>query len=848
MTDLTYHLESVTQNGKHYLAVKLTGNQKLTPATASEKAALESLLKEPLVSANRSFELLKLLGTTGRIFYQGKKVFIDPFTPLKISFEGEKLQNTQARFFGKCLFGPLEKCDLVFPGDPSWVLHGGILRPIEEEISKHWVSQGMLSPFTLEGPALVQFLDKAEGEVQIDWKTPLELAPPEPLPFLVLTDRHGGFANLWFEYGAFGKVAAHEAATSSFRNLAAEKAWEKDLLETDFNKKLLEGSHYYCPLDKVAKSLTFLIEIGWWVIDASGRRVLREKKVDFDIDVEEKRIVVRGRFAYGEHEVDLKGLVGAFNRRENFVELSPQTVALIDRDAFGQEWGDFAEQEIVAEGICLKKNQMGLLASFLEKNPREEIRDKISKLGAIGGPVEVGKNFQGTLFSYQQKGLEWLKFLECGGFGGLLADEMGLGKTVQVLALFSLLTWENPLLIVVPTSLLFNWQKEIEKFVPTLSVYRHEGKMRLRTPEELRQKQVILTSYALLRLDFALLQTIDYQCLVLDEAQAIKNPESQTSKACCQIRSKMRLAITGTPVENRLEDLWSIFHFLQPDLLGDKKQFQVEAALAHLANRMKKKIRPFLLRRKKADLNLQLPPKFEQVVHVEMTEPQREIYEQWLQNTKKGLLRKVSLDGAASHRMEILEAILRLRQLCAHPWLIEERQSQDPCCLSGKFERLMADLQEVVQEKQKVLVYSQFTSMLKLIQTEVNKQGWKHVYLDGSTQNREEVVSQFQEDPETLIFLISLKAGGVGLNLTAADYVFLYDPWWNEAVEQQAIDRAHRLGKQGAVIARRYVTALSIEEKIMRLKEHKRALSTHLLEMEGEFNSVSLDDLLELLS
>lgn len=879
MTDLSYHLENTTRDNKNYLAVGIVSNskRKLTKesllslaSNSSEKSALELLLKQQgkllpppplerlLIPADLSFELLKLLGATGRVFYLGKKVFIDPFTSLNICFEGEHLSPDKACFSGRWLLasksGPLEKCDLVFPADPSWILHEGIIRQVSEEISNSLVAQGMLPPFTLEGQQLLKFLDKAEGEIQIHWKTGEPLTPYDPFPFLVLADRHGGFADLWFDYGSFGKVAAHETTASSFRNKEAEKAWEKDLLETDFLKKTVERSHYYCPLNKVAKSLTFLLEIGWSVIDANNRKVLREKKVDFDIDIAEKNIVVRAKVHYGEHEVNLTNLMGAFNRREHFVELSPHTVALIDKDAFAEQWGDLAEQEIVAEGISLKKNQMGLLSSFTEFPIREEIRDKIVKLSQCEPreAAQVGKDFQGELFSYQQEGLKWLKFLSDGEFGGLLADEMGLGKTVQVLAFFSLLKLEKPFLIVVPTSLLFNWQREIEKFLPSLNVYRHEGKERLCSAEELEQKQVILTSYALLRLDFDILQPIDYQLVVLDEAQAIKNPESQTSKLCCQLHSTIRLAITGTPIENRLEDLWSIFRFLQPDLLGEKGQFQSEIQAAqlnaHFLTRMKRKIRPFILRRKKTEVALQLPPKLEQTVFVEMTERQKEIYDRWLQNTKKGVLKKVSLEGAASHRMEILEAILRLRQLCAHPWLVEERQEENPEALSAKFERLIADLQEVVQEKQKVLVYSQFTTMLKLIETEAKKQGWKYVYLDGSTKNREEVVRQFQEDPETSIFLISLKAGGVGLNLTAADYVFLYDPWWNEAVERQAIDRAHRLGKVGTVIARRYVTALSIEEKIMRLKEHKVALSHNLLETDTEFGPVSLEDLLSLLT
>ncbi len=878
MTHLTYHLEREIKSTKNVLCISVLCDLKIKltkdvlfklSSTTAEQSCLERLFKEmgklPFVDrfyvcAERSFEVLKSLGTTGRVYHQGKKVFIDPFTFCNFYFEAERQAPDKATFSGFFKLGNQciapQECDLVFASDPSWFLQGGVIRAVKEEISGSFVRQALNGKLALEGKLLSQFLERAEEEVCIEWKKGEAHSILDPIPFLVLSDRHGGFANLWFDYGAYGKIEAQDPLASPWRNRIAEKGWENDLLETNFIRKCVEKSHYYCPLDKVAKSLTFLLEIGWTILDQNGRKVLRQKSVDFDAEVSDRKILVRAKAQYDEHQVDLKDLVGAFNRREHFVELSVHAVALIDRDEFSKDWGDLAEQEITSEGIAIKKNHFGLLEPLLRREDlplREDLQQKIAKMiqREPNLAAEVGKDFQGTLFPYQRDGLQWLKFLEDGGFGGLLADEMGLGKTVQVLAFFSQAKLIKPCLIVVPTSLLFNWQREIEKFLPSFSVYRHEGKQRLLSLEALQQKPIILVSYAHMRLDSDLLQKLDYQVIVIDEAQAIKNPDSQIAQICARLSADLRLAITGTPIENRLEDLWSIFRFLQPDLLGDRKQFQTEMLSAQLNaqyfERVKRKILPFILRRKKSQVALDLPPKLEQTVFVEMSEYEREIYDRWLKQTRHGLLQKITLDGASSHRMEILEAILRLRQLCAHPWLIEERQGEDPA-ICAKFQRLLSDLQEVVEEKQKVLVYSQFTSMLKLIEQSVKQKGWKSVYLDGSTKDREKVVRQFQEDPDTQVFLVSLKAGGVGLNLTAADYVFLYDPWWNEAVERQAIDRAHRLGKKGTVIARRYITALSIEEKIMRLKEHKVALSQHLLESEEGFSQVSLEDLLSLIS
>lgn len=719
-------------------------------------------------------------------FYQGKKVIVDPFTPMDVYYEAELVSSDSAKITPCWKLGsqsgPLHTCQEV---RSPWVLINWVARKLNDRVK-------FVEPKVLKGAELTQFLD----DVDVLWKS--EKPSSEPLPILQLTDRHGAFANLLFDYGVFGK-----------KNPQAEKGWENDLLETDFIKKIVGTTQYYCPLDKVAKSLTFLLEIGWTILDVKGRRVLRQKKVELEAAPSQEVITVKAKFHYDEHEVDLQDVSGAFNRREQFVELTPHSVGLLE---FNQNWADLTEH--VSEGK-LKKHQFGVLIPLFE-----ELQLPLPiKPEPIKTPPAA---FQGTLFSYQHEGLQWLKFLGDGGFGGLLADEMGLGKTVQVLAFFSCCSLTRPSLIVVPTSLLFNWQREFEKFLPSLPVYRHEGKDRLRAREELATKPIILTSYALLRIDAEILQSIDYQCVVLDEGQAIKNADSQTAGICYRLKADFRLVITGTPIENRVEDLHSLFQFLSPDLLDKQMPLPL----------IKKKIRPFLLRRKKEQVALQLPPKLEQTVYVEMSDRERQIYEQRLQQARS--------KAATSQRMEILEAILRLRQLCDHPLLLGEEES------SSKFEQLMSDLQEVVEDKRKVLVYSQFTQMLGLIRKAVQEKGWNYVYLDGSTKDRETPVSRFQDDPDVSIFLISLKAGGVGLNLTAADYVFLYDPWWNEAVERQAIDRAHRLGKTGTVIARRYITALSIEEKIMKLKAHKNALSQHLLD--SEFDHVSFEDLLQLLN
>lgn len=668
----------------------------------------------------------------------------------------------------------------------------------------------------------------------------------DPFPVLALMDRTGAFADLWMDYGDRGKIAFHDTLSMSWRSEEKEKSWEKDLFETDFIKKIVDSSHYYCPMDKVGKSLSFLLDVGWTITDHQERRVVRQGKADVSLGMEKETVLVRADISYETHQASLQNVLGAFNRRERFIDLTPNTVGLIDHEAVEKQWGDLASQEITAHGVSLKKHSMGIIQPLLE-NP-EVTRDfSISQLAEGITYSPAAETFSGILHNYQQRGVDWLAFLHKFGFHGLLADEMGLGKTVQVLAFLSLLQSELPVLIVMPTSLLFNWRREFEKFLPQEQVYVHAGPDREK--DDLVQKRYILTSYALLRHDASLLQSIDYEAVILDEAQYIKNADSLSAKCAFSLKAKFRLAISGTPIENRWEDLWSIFHFLMPQLLGERKEFSARLSAAHADERyalqIKKKVRPFILRRRKEELIGQLPPKQEQIEWVEMGEAQRSTYEEWLFKHRSGLLKKIKEDGLSAHRMEILEAILRLRQICCHPLLVDSSLEETA---SGKLERLISDLEEVISQGRKALVYSQFTQMLHLIEKEAKARNWPYLYLDGSTKDRESVVSQFQEDPSMPLFLISLKAGGVGLNLTAADYVFIFDPWWNEAVEAQAIDRAHRIGRSSMLIAKRYVTVLSIEEKMMHLKKHKSSLSSGLLDFEQELTQLSLQDLCDLIS
>jgi SNF2 family DNA or RNA helicase len=309
----------------------------------------------------------------------------------------------------------------------------------------------------------------------------------------------------------------------------------------------------------------------------------------------------------------------------------------------------------------------------------------------------------------------------------------------------------------------------------------------------------------------------------------------------------MRISLTGTPVENHLQELWSHFHFLIPSLFDSQDTFEASVQASQsdkrYLERIKKKIQPFLLRRRKQDVLQDLPSRIDQTILIEMENSQRNLYEQLLIQFKGGLLKKIELEGVKKHRMEILEALLRLRQVCCHPLLVSSLTTEE-IPTSAKFEHVLQDLETIVEEGHKVLVYSQFTSMLKLFTKAANEKQWQYSYLDGQTADREKVVNTFQKTASQSIFFISLKAGGVGLNLTAADYVFLYDPWWNEAIEEQAISRAHRIGQKNTVITKRFVMAETIEEKMMQLKAAKRSLIFNILDSENtSLENLTMEDL-----
>ncbi len=601
-----------------------------------------------------------------------------------------------------------------------------------------------------------------------------------------------------------------------------------------------------------------LLRSGWHV-EVEGHAFIRPDRSRTGISSGIDWFDVNAEVDFGNMTVGLPQLLEALQNGSDLVALPDGSLGLIPAELRDQMMTMMRLGRVEEGSIRFHRAHTGLLDALLATAPEVQVdetflrmREELRRFTGIE-PAEQPPGFRGQLRDYQKAGLAWMHFLRRFGFGGCLADDMGVGKTAQVLALLETRRQQGdgPSLVVVPKSLVFNWQEEAAQFTPDMRVLAHVGVER--SVESIRDYDLILTTYGTLRRDVPVLREIEFDYVILDEAQAVKNPASESAKAVRLLRGKHRLAMSGTPIENHLGELWSIFEFLNPGMLeaanifrGAKKNArsvseEIRPWLAHA-------LRPFLLRRTKQQVAKELPPKMEQTLVCEMETKQRELYDELRVHYRQSLLGRIDRQGLAKSRMHVLEALLRLRQAACHPGLIDKNLESGE---SAKLDLLIDQLEEVTEEGHKALVFSQFTSLLAILETRMKKAGITYVYLDGSTTaaERKRRVNKFQTDEATRAFLISLKAGGLGLNLTAADYVFLLDPWWNPAVEAQAIDRAHRIGQTQHVFAYRLIVKDTVEEKILELQKTKRDLATAIVSEDSSvFQSLKREDLEMLLS
>jgi superfamily II DNA or RNA helicase len=566
---------------------------------------------------------------------------------------------------------------------------------------------------------------------------------------------------------------------------------------------------------------------------------------------------LEGAAEFGDRSVPLPDLVAALERGAETIDLGDGTLGVIPEDWKRRLALVSSGTPSGAGAVRFTRGQAVLLDALLEAHPAADVDRQFAELRArlhafAGVRAEVAPPlFEGRLRSYQQDGLGWMRFLREFGFGGVLADDMGLGKTVQLLALLESRRAEavgRPSLVVVPKSLVFNWKEEAARFTPTLRVLDHTGLGRKREAPDFAGFDVVLTTYGVLRRDILALKDVAFDYVVLDEAQAVKNASTGSAKAVRLLTGAHRLALSGTPVENHVGELASILEFTNPGLLGRTRAFQRDGRELGLEGRalLARTIRPFVLRRTKEQVAADLPPRTEQVLHCRLDAPQRSSYDALRDHYRDSLLRRVDREGMARSKMHVLEALLRLRQAACHPGLVDPARAGED---SAKMDTLLARLRELRREGHKALVFSQFTRLLALVQPRLQAHEIPFAYLDGRTRDRAARVRAFQEDPHCGVFLVSLKAGGLGLNLTAASYVFILDPWWNPAVEAQAIDRTHRIGQTRAVFAYRLIAEDTVEEKILQLQESKRELARALItEDHGLIGRLRREDLELLLS
>ncbi len=725
--------------------------------------------------------------------------------------------------------------------------------------------------YSLPGLPSLSFPDNLKvEEIQADAQCCLALRTEEAHYYL--QDKRKFRATLYFRYRNHSVSSqpagrgfyAEQEGCFLLRDAKSEKDAQETLLTLGFKPARDKGDDatHEIGADKFARVVSELTARGWHV-EADGKLYREAGSFSFNVTTGIDWFELDGACDFENQKATLPALLAALQKKQSLVELPDGTFGVIPENLL-DKYAFLARMGEVQDGrVRFKKSQAGLLDALLAAEPQatcdalfENTRRQLQSFSGIDA-VAAPESFQGTLRHYQKDALGWFGFLRQFGFGGCLADDMGLGKTVQVLALLEtrrlLRQYEirqaaqtpagaapssdsakpavRTSLVVAPRSVVFNWQKEAARFTPRLTVLDHTGQTRKVDRAHFENYDLVLTTYGTLRRDAPAFRDMEFDYIILDEAQTIKNADTASAKAVRLLKARHRLALSGTPVENHLSDLWSLFEFLNPGLLGSASVFKrtaTDTTAAAPENRalLARALKPFILRRTKAFVAPELPQKTEQVIYCEMDKAQGKLYNELRDHYRRSLLAKVDREGMGKTKMHILEALLRLRQAACHPGLLDDKWKTGA---SAKTEFLLPQLSEILEEGHKALVFSQFTSFLSIVKKQLDDSGQRYLYLDGKTKDREKLVRTFQEDANEPLFLISLRAGGLGLNLTAAEYVYLLDPWWNPAVEAQAIDRTHRIGQTEQVFAYRLITRNTVEERVLELQHSKRDLFSALI-------------------
>lgn len=786
----------------------------------------------------------------------------------------------------------------VICNDPAWLLLEGVLYNFQDDmegkklqpfLNKRYISIPKTSEKTYFEKFVTPLIEKhnvfADGfQINTEKYAAVPVLRvnyvPEGISRLQLFFRYGNYV---FPAGGARKVSVKmetDGESYTFHRIKRSQAWEKNKQEELLRLGLKKTADMFTQFEVAAGTETSdkaLSILEWLNIhhdelmamefiieqDEGPKRFLfGSSKVELGFKENNDWFDLEAVVHFGPYQVPFIDLRHHILNKIREYTLSSGEVAIIPEEWFAK-YGDlmmFSDKS--GSHLRLRKHHIGLISDFANSElATVSMGRKLQMLSSFEEieETEVPLHFKGKLRPYQKAGYNWFHFLRKYNFGGCLADDMGLGKTVQTLALLQKIKEENQAegisstsLIIMPTSLIYNWQNEAGKFAPDLKILIHTGTTRSKDIERFLEYDVVLTTYGVTRVDIDLLIQLHFHYVILDESQNIKNAASKAYKAVRQLKAKHKLILSGTPVENTVNDLWTQMSFINPGLLGNQTFFQND-----FANPIEKKkdeeksrklqalIKPFVLRRTKKQVAGELPEKTEQLFYCRMSEEQAEYYENVKSEYRNALLEALEDGTYVKTQIQVLQGLTRLRQIANHPLLVDEGFEGE----SGKFENVIHTLENVLAEGHKVLVFSQFVKQLEIYRRHLEKNGITYSYLDGATKNRGEVVEEFQRNDEIKLFLISLKAGGVGLNLTEADYVFLLDPWWNPAVEQQAVDRTHRIGQKKNVFIYKFITKDSVEEKILALQNRKRIVAQSLITTEESFvKSLSPEDIRDILN
>ncbi len=823
----------------------------------------------------RDLELvLPLLAETKRcrVFHPAKKQLADPLykaVPSAALLELAAEQKTKKKKKGFKLVPsvrlkpdgkdvPLSNIPVFFHTSPVLFIYDGYLFELPGP-SLSWIKAVLKSEETEISPKDIRDLLVQAESLQDNPKIrlPEEIAPKTiqnlfPKPLLIVELEKGLIkAQVFMNYEDL-EIEWHDPRpsvldTERWQRVKRNKDAESEILMGLFDKGFRQKDQLFQKdIKGAAEVLSELTDEGWRV-QGQNRKPFRGGRItELSISSGIDWFDLEGGISFGEHVVSLPRAIKAFLRGEQTVKLGDGSTGLLPEKWLSRnlpvlELGAASGQKNSGKTLRFPSTQALILDVLLEENEVEsvdqrflEIKNALKNFSGIER-VPVPAGFKGVLRPYQEDAMGWFAFLKNFNFGGILADDMGLGKTVQVLAWLAG-EMENgkkrPSLVVSPTSVLFNWQAEAKRFVPDLKILAYVGNNRSDLIKKLDQADLVITTYGLVRRDIEILKDLQFDYIILDESQAIKNSNSQIAKAVRLLRAGHRLCLTGTPLENNVGELWSQMEFLNPKLLGSRavfdRRFAKPIALGDKTARniLKKTVKAFLLRRNKEAVAKEIQGKMEHIILCPMTDGQARIYSRVRDHYRASILATIEQQGLNRSRIKILEGLLRLRQAANHPALIGEDSAG-----SGKLDNLMTLIKEAISGGHKALVFSQFTKMLGLIRRSLDNAGIIYEYLDGRTPQarRKDRVRNFQDNEDIKLFLISLKAGGLGLNLTAADYVFIVDPWWNPAVELQAVDRTHRIGQDKKVFTYRFITAETVEEKVLALQEKKRELVSAIL-------------------